>query len=97
MSKPTPTQAENDLAASGSIVSHEHDGTDIDNAAMPPEHRLIDTETRAHPSQKAETETRVMEPKPQKPEAGYETRVMGRRQRVTAPPPPPPPHFELDE
>ena len=58
--KPTPTQAENDLAAQGQhVMLKESDGSDVDNEAMPSEQRV---------------EKKQMEAKPPPAAGGYQTR-----------------------
>jgi hypothetical protein len=66
--KPTPTQEENDLAASGIHVSeHEHDGSPADEAAIPPTssgHRQTRQVEAGKPAAGASYPTRSAAPKP---------------------------------
>ena len=58
--KPTPTQAENDLAAQGqTVMNKEPDGS-------APE---------LSPHEQTEMKTRAMQPEPQQATAGYQTRM----------------------
>ena len=60
MVQPTPTQAENDLAATGQhVMNKEPDGSDLDAGATP---------------QADVVAQKQMEPKPAPPAAGYQTR-----------------------
>ena len=62
MSKPTPTQEENDRAALGEhVIEKEPDGSEPTEEAMPYE---------------ARTQTRHLEPKPPAPAVGYQTRAL---------------------
>ena len=71
--KPTPTQAENDLAAIGqTVMNKEHDGSALDTAAAA---------WTATPEQAAEHKTRAMAA--EKP-AGYQTRAAAPRRTTTS-------------
>ena len=90
--KPTPTQAENDAAARGEPIVHEHDGSELDHMAMPPEHRppaepepepKPEPEPEPEPEPQVATRDRSMEAKPA--DAGYQTRTVEPRRQQHAP------------
>jgi hypothetical protein len=73
MPQPTPTQEENDLAATGQhVLTKEPDGSPLDEAANPPQDADV---------AESEQKKKQMEAKPAPAAAGYQTRQQpaGRR------------------
>lgn len=66
--KPTPTQDENDRAKMGeTFAEHEHDGSDIDEGAVPLEHRHM----QSGGASGGTYQTRQATPQPSSPRGSY--------------------------